>query len=43
VLKKSGLTIEKEVILPVEDLPMEQVVSKKITINYCAIVKKSEK
>lgn len=40
VLDAGGLAIEKEAILPVEDLPLEEVIEKKITINYCAILKK---
>ena len=36
-----GLNIEDELILPVENLPMNEIVEKKITINYCSLVKKA--
>lgn len=35
-----GLEIESEKVLPVENLPMEDIIHQKITINYSAIVKK---
>jgi len=35
-----GLEIEEERLLPVEDLPMSQIIEGKITINYCSIVKR---
>jgi SAM-dependent methyltransferase len=38
MIRDCGLTIQEERILPVEDLPMEEIIEKKITINYCAIV-----
>ena len=28
-------------ILPVEDLPLEEIIKKNITINYCALVNKN--
>lgn len=34
--------IEEEIIAPVEDLPFEEIMKRKITINYCAILKKDE-
>jgi SAM-dependent methyltransferase len=37
---KCGLTIKNDLILPVENLPMEKIIEKKITINYCAILYK---
>ena len=40
MIQNNGLIIEDELILPVEDLPMEEIVAKKITINYCAIVRR---
>ena len=40
MFNKCGLKIESEKILPVEDLPMKDIINKKITINYSAIVKK---
>lgn len=35
-----GLEIESEYILPVENLPMDEIIKQKITINYAALVKK---
>ena len=35
-----GFEIEHESILPVEDLPFQEILEKKITINYCAILTK---
>ncbi len=40
MLNDCGLEIEDEMVLPVERLPMHQIVEKKITINYCSIVKR---
>ena len=40
LFNECGLVIETEKILPVEDLPMKDIVKQKITINYAAIVKK---
>ena len=40
MLHECGFEIEEERVLPVEDLPMDVIVSKKITINYCAILKR---
>jgi 2-polyprenyl-3-methyl-5-hydroxy-6-metoxy-1,4-benzoquinol methylase len=40
LLTRNGLVIMEELVLPVEDLPMEEIIEKKITINYCAIVSK---
>jgi 2-polyprenyl-3-methyl-5-hydroxy-6-metoxy-1,4-benzoquinol methylase len=37
-----GLKILDERVCPVESLPMEEIVERKITINYCAIVSRSE-
>lgn len=34
-----GLVIIRELVLPVEDLPMDEIIDKRITINYCAILK----
>jgi len=36
----SGLKINKELVLPTENMPMEDIVRKKIAINYCALVSK---
>ena len=38
----AGLEIVCDEVLPVEELPMEQIVSQKITINYCAEVRKGQ-
>lgn len=43
MLSSSNLIIEDERVLPVEDLPMEEIVRRKITINYCAIVRRHKK
>ncbi len=40
ILILNNLTIKSELILPVEDLPMDIIIEKKLTINYCAIVAK---
>ena len=40
MLNSNGYSIEEELVLPVEDLAMNEIVDKKITINYCAILKK---
>ena len=42
-LIKNNLIIESEKVLPTENLPMNEIIKKKITINYCAMVKKNEK
>jgi len=38
MVKQAGLLINDEKILPVENLPMKEIVNKKITINYSAII-----
>ncbi len=40
MFSKCGLTIVTDGVLPVENLEMEEIIKKKITINYCAIVMK---
>lgn len=40
MIEKCGFCIEDQLILPVEDLPIEVIVNEKIAINYCAILKK---
>ena len=40
MLNNNDLIIKDELILPVEDLPMEEIIKKKIAINYCAIVRR---
>ena len=40
MISDSKLSIYSEKILPVENLPMEEIIEKKITINYCAIVRR---
>jgi SAM-dependent methyltransferase len=42
MLNECGFHIEEERILPVENLPMDVIINKKIAINYCAILKKNE-
>lgn len=41
LVNSCGLSIVDERICPVEDLPMEEIVRRKITINYCCIVQRS--
>lgn len=36
-----GLKVVEERIAPVEDLPFEEIMEKKITINYCSILEKA--
>lgn len=36
LLRDCGFLILDEKVLPVEDLPMEEIVNRRITINYCA-------
>jgi len=40
LIEKCGLSIVDERICPVEDLPMEEIIRRKITINYCCIVQR---
>ena len=40
LIKSSGLTIKNRLVLPVEDLPMKEIIKRKITINYCALLSK---
>lgn len=42
MLHQCGFDIEEERVLPVENLSMDIVVSKKITINYCALLKRRQ-
>jgi len=42
IFGKSGLTIIEERVLPVEDLPFEEIMERKITVNYCAILQKGK-
>ena len=42
MIRACGLEIEEDAVLPVEKLPMTEIVAKKITINYCAMVKRNE-
>ena len=43
MLKKSNFDIVSEKILPVENLPMNEIIRNNITINYSAIIKKNNK
>lgn len=40
LLKKCGFIIDEELVLPVENLPMSDIIAGKITVNYCAILKR---
>lgn len=42
IFNENNLFIKSELVLPVEDFPIEIIVTKKITINYCAIVTKNQ-
>jgi hypothetical protein len=42
MIHDSGLAIIREQVLPVENLPMEEIISRRITINYCAEVKNGD-
>ena len=39
ILQESNFEIVSEKILPVENLPLDEIIAKKITINYSAIIK----
>jgi len=40
LIDSCGFLIEEERVLPVENLPMSEIVARKITINYCCILKR---
>ena len=40
MIRESGFVILDKLILPVEDKPMKEIIEKKITINFCAHIKK---
>ncbi len=40
LIRSSGLNIKNRMVLPVEDLPMTEIIKRKITINYCALLSK---
>ena len=42
MIKNSGFLINDERILPVENLEMEDIVEKKIAINYSAIISRQK-
>ena len=42
MVSDSGLRIIAEQVLPVEDLPMEEIVARRITINYSAELKRAD-
>jgi SAM-dependent methyltransferase len=42
MIQDSGLRIERDAALPVEHLPMEEVIKRRITVNYCAVVTRYE-
>jgi len=41
MIKSAGFQIKNSLVLPVEDLPMKEIIKRKITINYCAMLSKS--
>ena len=40
MLKEANFVIDSEKVLPVEKLPMDEIIKRKITINYSAVIKK---
>ncbi|QWR77112.1 class I SAM-dependent methyltransferase [Candidatus Magnetomonas plexicatena] len=38
----NGLSIIEEMVLPVEDIPMDEIIKRKITVNYCAVLRKGD-
>ena len=40
MIVSSGFKIINKLVLPVEDKPMDEIIKRKITINYCALLKK---
>jgi 2-polyprenyl-3-methyl-5-hydroxy-6-metoxy-1,4-benzoquinol methylase len=42
LITSCNYSIHDERILPVENLPMQEIIDRKITINYCAILKKGD-
>ena len=40
MINTCGFKIIDELVLPVENKPMKEIVKNKITINYCAHIKK---
>ncbi len=40
MIESSGFKIIDKLVLPVEDKPMDEIIKRKITINYCALLKK---
>jgi SAM-dependent methyltransferase len=42
MVEKCGFNIESDLVLPVENLPMETIVAQKIAINYCAILRREK-
>ena len=40
MIVSSGFKIIDKLVLPVEDKPMDEIIKRKITINYCALLKK---
>ena len=43
MINNCGFKILDDLVLPVEDKPMKEIVKNKITINYCAHIKKIDK
>jgi len=40
LITSNSFFIQKERILPVEDLPMHEIVRQRVTINYCALIRR---
>lgn len=43
LFKSVNLLIVEDHVFPVEDIPMDEIIEKNTTINYCALVKKDNK
>jgi 2-polyprenyl-3-methyl-5-hydroxy-6-metoxy-1,4-benzoquinol methylase len=41
MIRSAGLAISDEQVLPVEELPMAEIVAKRITINYSAVLRRA--
>jgi 2-polyprenyl-3-methyl-5-hydroxy-6-metoxy-1,4-benzoquinol methylase len=40
LITNNGFFIQRERVLPVEDLPMHEIVRQRVTINYCALIRR---
>ena len=42
LIAAAGLIIRAEEVLPVEDLPLDQAMARKMTVNYCSLLQRKE-